>query len=340
MLSPVGNSPHRRNLASSHTYLMLTGSEPHSVTFDLAIRRLGITLLLAIVLAALPLLVVPEYLVAPEYLFVPLLVILWLALFFTWPNLSRRLVLKAPTPAPRGAVSPVAARLVITGLLAPILAVVVARPFDADIGGALFIPCWLALFCGWHYLARRLPALDFAKAQPSVPLGPKRPLWVRVIRGTLGTFKSVATAALTFLLLLSPALVPISLSFYRARRAHDAIHIGMSVPEVLHAASNSDLFRASSEFPQDDKADVADIPAMNLEREKDSTYRVYDMTARQNIRLSESEAIERLHAKLHDGYPWHFYYTYTNLTSTDVYFSVVFGPNGRVTEVEPIRGLD
>lgn len=310
------------------------------MTFDLAIRRLGITLLLATVLAALPLLVVPEDLVAPEYLFVPLLVIFWLALFFTWPHLSRRLVPKAPAPAARGAVSPVAARLVITGLLAPIVAGVVARPFDADIGGALFIPCWLALFCGWHYLARRLPALDFAKPQPSVPPGPKRPLWVRVTRGTLGTLKSVATATLAFLLLFSPALVPVSLSFYQAKKACNAVHVGMTVPEVLHAITNSDLFSARSEFPPDDKADVADIPAMNLEREKDGGYRVYDMAARQNIRLTESEAIERLHTKLHDGYPWHFYYTYSNLTPMTVSFSVVFGPNGRVTEVKPVHGLD
>lgn len=304
------------------------------MTFDLAIRRLGITLLLATVVATLPILVVPK---CP---FVPLLVILWPTLFFTWPYLSRRLVLKAPAPAPRGAVSPVAARLVVTGLLVPIVALVVARPFDADIGGALFIPCWLALFCGWHYLARRLPALDFAKPQPNVPPGPKRPLGVRVIRGTLRTLKSVATAALAFLLLLSPVFVPVSLSFYRARTAYDAVHIGMTVPEVLHAVTNCELLRAVSEFPHDDNADAANIPAMNLEREKDGVYRVYDMATRQNIQLSESDTIARLHAKLHDGYPWHFYYTYTNLTSTDVYFSVVFGPDGRVTEVKPVHGLD
>jgi hypothetical protein len=304
------------------------------VTFDLSIRRLVITLLLAIVLAALPILVVPEY------RFVPLLVILWLALFFTWPNLSRCLVLKAPAAAPRGAVSPVAARLVVTGLLAPIVALAVARPFDADIGGALFIPCWLALFCGWHYLARWQPALDFAKPQPSVPPGPKRTLSVRVIRGTLGTLKSVATAALALLLLFSPALVPVSLSFCKARTAHDAIHPGMTVPEVLHATTNCELFRASSEFPYDDNADANNIPAMNLGREKDGVYRIYDMAARQNIQLSESEVIERLHAKLHDGYRWHFYYTYTNMTSTDISFNVVFGPDGRVTEVAPIRSLD
>jgi hypothetical protein len=277
------------------------------LTFDLAIRRGGITLLLATVLAALPILVAP----IPEYPFVPLLVILWLTLFFTWPYLSRRLVLKAPAPASRGAVPPWAARLVITGLLAPILAGVVARPFDADIGAALFIRCWLVSFCAWHYLARRVPALDFAKPQSSVPPGPKRPLGVRVVRATLTTFKSLATAVLALLLLFSPVLVPVSLSFYKARTAHDAIHLGMTVPEVLHTVTNSDVFSARSEFPQDDKADAANIPAVNLERKKDGTYRVYDRARRQDTELSESETIARLHARLHDGYPWHFYYTYT-----------------------------
>ena len=120
-----------------------------------------------------------------------------------------------------------------------------------------------------------------------------------------------------------------------ARKLHDSIHVGMTVPEVLHA-----LFGTRSEFPHDDKADANNIPALSLGWGKDGTYRTYDSARRQNARFSESEAIERLHAKLHDGYRWRFYYTYINVTPMHISFSVVFGPDGRVTEVKPIDGWD
>jgi hypothetical protein len=58
------------------------------------------------------------------------------------------------------------------------------------------------------------------------------------------------------------------------------------------------------------------------------------------MRWSESETITRLHARLHDGYRWSFHYTYINMTPQHVSFSVVFSPDGRVTEVKPVYGWD
>ena len=290
-------------------------------------------MLLAAVLAYMLIFVVPDYF--PVLLFV----ILWSLLFFSWPSLSRRLGFPnfPKPPAPPNPRPPVAARLAVTAVLAIMLAVGLARWIDVGaFVGITLVPFGLALYYGSPYLDRQMGFSNFPKAQANAPPAPKRPLSVRTIRGT---FRSVATTALALLLLLSLAFGPVSLSFYRARTAYDAVHIGMTVPEVLHAVTNCELFRASSEFPHDDKANAANIPAMNLGRGKDGVYQVYDM-AGQNIQLSESEVIERLHAKLHDGYRWHFHYTYTNIVSADVYFSVVFGPDGRVTEVEPVRGLD
>jgi hypothetical protein len=100
------------------------------------------------------------------------------------------------------------------------------------------------------------------------------------------------------------------------------------------------MFQASSEFPHDDKADPENLPAMSLGRSSDGTYHSYDPASRQTLNLSEPEAIERLHAKLHDGYPWHFHYTYVNMTPQHVSFSVEFGPDGRVSEVRPVYGWD
>lgn len=56
--------------------------------------------------------------------------------------------------------------------------------------------------------------------------------------------------------------------------------------------------------------------------------------------MTETQAVESLHVKLHDGYRWHFNYTYINMTPMHVTFSVIFGPDGRVSEVTPVRGWD
>jgi len=150
-------------------------------------------------------------------------------------------------------------------------------------------------------------------------------------RGTL--------AAAGIVLLFSIAFVPGSLSFVRARKMHDSLHIGMTVPEVLHATKDCDLFWADSDFPYDKKADRDQIPEISFYRGQDGTYHTYDPRT-QNLQLSESDVIEHLHARLHDGYNWQFRYTFTNITPQHVSFSVVFGADGRVTEVKPVYGWD
>ena len=297
------------------------------------IRRLGITMLLAVVLSFLLILV------APDYLLVLYFVILWPALFFSWPHLSRRLGFPnfAKSSAPAKPHAPVAARLFITTVLASILAVVLARSIDADVAGISFVPFWLTLFYGWPYLTRPLASLNFRNPPAAPPPLPKRPLWLRLIRGTLAL---VGATALAIGLLSLTVLVPITLSHHRAQRVHDSVHIGMTVPEVLYTARDCDIFQASSDFPYDEKADGDDIPAMSLSWGKDGLYRTYDFATHQNVRFSEAEAIERLHIKLRDGYPWRFRYTYINMTPQHVSFSVVFGPNGRVVEVKPVYGWD
>src|SRR5271167_53559 len=224
-------------------------------------------------------------------------------------------------------------RLGITLVLAILLACLLAVLLDEDVAGFSFLPSWAVLFFGWPYLSR-LGFLNFRKA-PALPKprppAPKRPLWLRLVRGTLAW---VGGIVLMLFLMSLTAIVPIVLCHRRAQRVHDAVHIGMTVPEVLHTARDCDIFQASSEFPHDDAADPDpnNIPAMSLGWRKDGTYRTYDLATRQNLQLSEAEAIARLHAKLHDGYRWHFRYTYINMTPQHVSFSVVFGPDGRVAE--------
>lgn len=304
----------------------------HCLQLDTTIRRLGITMVVAIVLSYLLIIV------APDYLLVLYFVILWPSLFFGWPYLSRRVSLpsRPKSSAPPKPNAPVAARLFLTAVLASALAVVLARLIDRDVVGIAFVPFWLALFYGWPFLSRRPAFLNSSKAQVNPP-APKRPLWLRLMRGTLAW---VGGILLTLLLLAMTAIVPITLCHRRAQRVHDSIHIGMSVAEELHAARDCDVFQASSEFPHDDDADGDDIPAINLRWGTDGLYRTYDLASHQDIQLSEAEAIERLHSKLRDGFPWHFRYTYINMTPQHVSFSVVFGPDGHVREVAPVYGWD
>jgi hypothetical protein len=113
----------------------------------------------------------------------------------------------------------------------------------------------------------------------------------------------------------------------------------MTVPEMLNVAKGCDVLSASSDFPYDANSDADKIPAMSFGRTEDGTYRMYDLPTHPPLQLSAPEVIERLHAKLHDGYRWEFRYTYTNMTP-HISFSVVFGPDGRVEEVKPIYGWD
>jgi hypothetical protein len=155
-----------------------------------------------------------------------------------------------------------------------------------------------------------------------------------------GTATWVAGIALTLFALCSLSLAPLFLCHWRAQRVHDSIRIGMTVLEVLHTVRDWDVFQASSEFPHDADADPDNLPAMSLGWSKDRTYHTYDLKTHQTVKLSESGALDRLRARLHDGYRWSFRYTYINLTSQHVSFSVVFRPDGRVTEVKRVYGRD
>jgi hypothetical protein len=216
-----------------------------------------------------------------------------------------------------------------------VLAVILAFTINADVVAIAFIPFWIALYYGWPYLSRRVPFLDFDKA-PSA-LAPKRPLWLRLIRGTIAT---VSAILLTLVCMFSLVVVPIMLCEHRAQRIANSIRVGMTVPEVLHTGRDCDIFHASSEAPYDKDADGENIPAMGLSWRRDGTYVTYDLGARQDVHLTELQAVERLHTRLHDGYVWHFYYTYINVTPMHVSFSVVFGPDGRVSKITPVHGWD
>ena len=269
------------------------------------------------------------------------------AFFVFWPMLSYGLWAimghkqvispKAPTellskPRPRSASGK---RLLVTAVLAVVVSVVLAFTINADVVGIAFIPFWIALYYGWPILSWRLPFLDLDKAPPAP--APKRPRWLRIVRGTLA---SLGAVLLVFVCTSSLVIVPISLCEHRAQKVANSINVGMTVQEVLDTARDCDVFQAGSESPYDAKADEDNIPAMSLSWRRDGTYRTYDLAAHQDISMTESEAVERLHAKLHDGYKWYFSYTYTNVTPMHVSFSVIFGPDGRVVEVTPVHGWD
>ncbi len=154
----------------------------------------------------------------------------------------------------------------LTMLIAVVLMFLSAVIVSEQVGLMLFFPVWVGLFFGWPYLSRKLGFPNF----PSAPAprkqrlsGPKRPLWLRLIRGTLVW---VGGIVLAIVLMSMIVIVPISLCHHRAQKVHDSIHVGMTVPEVLHVVTDCDIFQASSDFPYDENAHGDDIPAMNLGR--------------------------------------------------------------------------
>ena len=300
------------------------------MSFSITIRRLGLTVLLAFVLA----LAVDQ--VVDDALWISF-VLLWPALFFGWPYLSRKLGFNFPkAPAPRPARRTEWGRLFITAFLSFCLSCAVAGFIHPNLLGLYFFFLWITLYYTSPFLTKRLPYFGFARTISRVAVTtPKRTLWSRVARGSLAAIGLV----FTFVLIPTMILVPLSLSHRRAKKVHDSIHLGMTVSQVIHTTHDCDIFLASSDSPYDHTTNE-NIPAMSLGSTKDGRYHIHDHATGQDLNLSESEAIDRLHVRLHDGYPWHFHYTYINATPQHVSFSVDFGPDGRVTEVEPVYGWD
>jgi len=301
---------------------------------SLFLRRLGLTFLLAFLPFSVIALVYPD---AAGMLFLPC----WIALFVAWPYLDRKLnfpIFKGRKPRPK---RPTAyGRVVVTGLVA--FGVLIGTTLLPVVNVPIFAGplIWIALYCGWPALSRRLPIPESwkVKAQPDGALpAPMLGFWRLLGRGALAT---LSVLMVLFLLPGMLVMAPIEHSLARARRVHDSIHVGMTVAEVLDAPRDCDLFGANSEFPYDKKAVGDDLPAMNLSRNRAGGYSIYDVAAHHDIALTEAQAVERLHEKLHDGYRWRFYYTYINITPMHVSFSVIFGPDGRVSEVTRVYGWD
>jgi hypothetical protein len=289
------------------------------------LRRLVATLALAILLASVTACFDQG---AAGVLFLPT----WAALFFGWQYLRRTLnfninISKAPRPRPRR--STAWGRVIVTGLVAFGIALLPVTDFSAVAGPLI----WVALYYGWPALSRRLPLPESwkVKAQSDmVSSAPKPGFWRLLGRGALAMLGIITVMAL----LPGMMMVPIAHSMTRARKVHDSIRVGMTVPEVVDASRDCDLFGAVSESVSDDHAVGDSVPTMSLSRNRDGTYRV------NGVALTETQAGERLQAKLHDGYRWRSNCLYVNMTPMHVSFSVIFGPDRRVTEVTPVRGWD
>lgn len=267
------------------------------------------------------------------FLFIPS----WFVVFLGWPYIKQKLDTKPfgalksrpKRPAIRG-------RIIIPGLVALALAYGVAAYIDVRFFGPILLACWVTLSCAWPIVIRRVPFLNFSKTVAPPEPAVRRPRWRRTVRRMV---VFVGGTGLALFLMSLIVIVPISLSFARAKKVHNSIHAGMTVQEVLHTAKDCDIFSASSESPHDD-SNPDRIPVVHLTWRGDGTYRLTDASAHRDARLSESEAVDRLGAMLHQGYKWVFRYTYINLTPMHVSFSVEFGSDGRVCEVKPIYGWD
>jgi hypothetical protein len=302
------------------------------MSLSLAIRRLGFTLLLAILITGAVAFAQQD---AAALIFLRA----WLGLFFAWPYLSCKFGFNFPkAPVPRPSRRTEWGRILGTGFLSFALSYALALLIHSDLFGPCLIVFWVILYYASPLLMKRLPYSGFARSIPFVTVpAPKRPFWRRTLRGSLTL---VGGVALAIFLMAMTVIVPLDLCHRRAQKVHDSIHVGMTVPEVLHAAKDCDAFRASSDFPYQAKADDDNIPSMLLNWKPDGTYHTYNLAPNQDVELSEPEALEQLHAKLHDGYKWRFHYTYFNVTPQHVSFTVAFGANGRVTEVTPVYGWD
>lgn len=228
----------------------------------------------------------------------------------------------------------------VTGLIAFAVAFGMAFLPVGDFSGLSVPVVWIGLYYGWPRLSRTLPLPEAWKVKDQAGEAsaiPKRNAWRLLGRGALAMISVIMTM---FLLPAMTIMAPIGHSMERARRVQGSIHVGMTLPEVLDASTDCDLFAAGSEFPDDKNAVDEDIPAICRTRDRDGLYSVHDAAAHSDIALTQAQEVERLRRRLHDGYRWRFAYTYLNITPMHVSFSVMFGPDGRVTRVTPVHGWD
>src|ERR1700758_2362423 len=141
----------------------------------------------------------------------------WLGLFFAWPYLSRKFCFNFPkAPVPRKSRRTEWGRLFVTAVLAFALSYAVAFVIHPDLFGPCFIFFWVILYYAPPLLTKRMPYLGFAKTISTVPT-PKRPLLLRMARGSLAGIGFIFTIVLIPMMVL----VPLSLSHLRAKKVHD-----------------------------------------------------------------------------------------------------------------------
>jgi hypothetical protein len=300
---------------------------------SLFLRRLGMTFLAAVLLASV---VAPIGAQAVGIVWL----LCWITLFVAWPYLDRKLNFGFPKPCKKRPKRSAAwGRVAGTGLVAFGVTFGIALLPIADFSAIAGPLIWIALYYGWPALSRRLPLPESwkAKAQSdAASSAPKPGFWRLFGRGALATLGIVAV------MVLLPGMItaPVAHNFVRARRVHDSILIGMTVPEVISASRDCDLLGAASEPSNDDRTAGDRVSAISLIRNRDGVYRVSGGLVDSNTALTESQAVERVQAKLHDGYRWRSNCIYVNMNSMHVSFSVIFGPDGHVAEVTPVHGWD
>jgi len=329
------DSQHYGNLNSICQVLILLkkGMADFAKVF-LFLRRLLVTLALAILLASV--IACFDRGVA-GVLFFPT----WAALFFGWQYLSRKLhfsVSKPPRPRPRPRRPTAWGRVIVTGLVAYVVAFAIGLLPVADFSALAGPLIWIVLYYAWPALRRRLPLPESWKLMAqsdAASSAPKPGLWRLLGRGALAMLGVITV----MILLPGMIMAPVWHSMIRARKVHDSIRVGMTVPEVLVASRDCDLFGAASESA-DDSAAGDSRPAMSISRNRDETYRVYDAVVHRDLALTETQAVEHLQSKLHDDYRWRSHCVYVNMTPMHVSFSVLFGPDGRVSGMTPVQGWD
>jgi hypothetical protein len=153
--------------------------------------------------------------------------------------------------------------------------------------------------------------------------------------------RSVGKFGLALFLLLVVVGGPLGVSFYRAQSCRRNLQVGMTEAEVLETVKGWDGLRVVS-HRSDTDPDAEEIHTVSFVTSGKGSYRVSNSGTGVGRTLSESDALALLDQNLQGCDRWSFYYFYQALEvlNQTVYFSVAFGPDGRVTEIRGIGNID
>jgi hypothetical protein len=216
-------------------------------------------------------------------------------------------------------------RLVVTALVAWLIAVVVSVPFSSHGTSSvvwIWIVCSVTLYWLWKWGDGKTT---------------NRPFWWTVLRRII----ILVAGAVALIVFMAPVMMIHDLRYSETQVSteRNKVRIGMTINDVLALVHGDVGIRAHAELP-DNIDDEQLVHYANLVQQRDGTFSCTCGMGKELRYLTAAQAAERMKQKMSDGYEWRWRYTFLTSTPRHYSFTVTFGRDGRVKGITDVWGWD